>query len=282
MKAKKILLWVLAFALTLGAAKYQRMTGPTYPKKEKITLNNTEYNLEFIRSHGGDEDASITLDIDNKEVSGKLFFKNYPPVKDEDRTTVEFRHETVKENNVMIANLPHQPPAGKLMYFIELSHAGDTKTLFKEKPIVIRFKGGVPAYVLIPHIIFMFLAMLSANAAGLFAAFKLPQFKLYTSITLILILIGGMILGPIVQKYAFLEFWAGVPFGWDLTDNKLLIAFLAWITAFLFNRKKENRISTIAAALVTLIIFSIPHSMFGSELNRETGEVIQGFIQFCF
>lgn len=280
MKAKKILLWVLAVALTLGAAKYQRMTGPTYPKKEKITLNNTDYNLEFIRSHGGDEDAAITLDIDNNEVSGKLFFKNYPPVEDEDLTNVEFRHDAVKEKNVMIANLPHQPPAGKLMYYIELSHAGDTKTLFKEKPIVIRFKGGVPAYVLIPHIIFMFLAMLSANAAGLFAAFKLPQFKPYTSITLILILIGGMILGPIVQKFAFLEYWAGVPFGWDLTDNKLLIAFLAWITAFLFNRKKENRISTIAAALVTLIIFSVPHSMFGSELNRETGEVIQGFIQF--
>ncbi len=280
MKAKKILLWVLAAILTLGAAKYQRMTGPTYPKKEKITLNNTDYNLEFIRSHGGDEDAAITLDIDNNEVSGKLFFKNYPPVEDEDLTNVEFRHDAVKEKNVMIANLPHQPPAGKLMYYIELSHAGDTKTLFKEKPIVIRFKGGVPAYVLIPHIIFMFLAMLSANAAGLFAAFKLPQFKPYTSITLILILTGGMILGPIVQKFAFLEYWAGVPFGWDLTDNKLLIAFLAWITAFLFNRKKENRISTIAAALVTLIIFSVPHSMFGSELNRETGEVIQGFIQF--
>jgi len=47
----------------------------------------------------------------------------------------------------------------------------------------------------------------------------------------------------------------------------------------LLNMKKENRLSVIIASLVTIVIFSIPHSMYGSELNRETGKVIQGFIQ---
>ncbi len=49
-----------------------------------------------------------------------------------------------------------------------------------------------------------------------------------------------MILGPIVQKYAFGELWTGIPFGWDLTDNKTLIAFLFWILAVIMNRKKER------------------------------------------
>ena len=124
--------------------------------------------------------------------------------------------------------------------------------------------------------------MFLANVSGLFAAFKIPQFKRYTTITLILMLIGGMIFGPIVQKFAFLEFWAGIPKGWDLTDNKTLIAFIAWIIAYLINRKNENRTSVIIASIVTILIFSIPHSMFGSELNRETGEVVQGFIQLYF
>ena len=279
MKQRRILLWVLGVILTLAAAYYQRVTGPTYPKKINFTLNEKDYESKLIRSHGGEDDALITLDIDNSNVNAIIFYKHYPVINDEEWTSVNFNHETVEGKNVMTAKLPHQPPAGKLIYQIEITEANDKAALFNEEPIVIRFKGDVPAFILIPHVIFIFFAMFLANVSGLFAAFKIPQFKRYTTITLILMLLGGMILGPIVQKYAFLEFWAGVPFGWDLTDNKLLIAFLAWLVAWIINRKKENRTSVIIASLITIIIFSIPHSMFGSELNRETGEVIQGFIQ---
>jgi len=279
---KKILLWVLALVIMLGARVYQKRTGPTYPKRTSITLNENEYKLKLLRSHGGDDDATIVLNIDDANVNAKLFYKNYPPKADENWIENNFKHEKLDDENVMTSKLPHQPPAGKFLYYIELENSGKYQYLFKEEPIVIRFKGGVPNYILVPHIFFMFFAMLLANLTGLFAAFKISNLKTYTTITLILMTIGGMILGPIVQKFAFLEYWAGVPFGWDLTDNKLLIGFIAWLIAFFMNRKKENRTSVIVAAIVTLIIFSIPHSMFGSELNRETGKVIQGFIQFYF
>jgi len=279
---KKILLWVLALVIMIGARVYQKMTGPTYPKKTNITLHDKDYKLKLLRSHGGEDDATITLNIDDENVDGKLFYKNYPPKEGENWIEKNFDREKKDDENIMTASLPHQAPAGKLLYYIDIIEDGKTQSLFKEDPIVIRFKGGVPEYILFPHIFFMFFAMLLANLTGLFAIFKIPNLKTYTLITLILMTIGGMILGPIVQKFAFLEYWAGVPFGWDLTDNKLLIGFIAWLVAYFMNRKKENRISVIFAAFVTLIIFSIPHSMFGSELNRETGNVIQGFIQLYF
>jgi hypothetical protein len=81
-----------------------------------------------------------------------------------------------------------------------------------------------------------------------------------------------------VQKFAFGDLWTGVPFGWDLTDNKTLIAFIFWIIAVVMNRKKEKPFYTILAAVVLLLIFSIPHSMFGSELDYASGEVTQGII----
>lgn len=282
MKRRKILLWILGLIITLIAAVYQKITGPTYPKKEKITLNDKEYNLKLLRSHGGENNATITLNIDDTKVKADLFWKPYPPIKEDVWTNVSFKQKKSDNKTVLTAKLPHQPPAGKLMYYISLKDSKGIHEILKEDPVIIRFKGAVPPYVLIPHIFFIFFAMFLANVTGLFAAFKIPQFKRYTTITFILITIGGMILGPLVQKYAFLEYWAGVPFGWDLTDNKLLIAFLAWLFALLFNLKKGNRISVIIASLVTIVIFSIPHSMHGSELNRETGEVIQGFIQLYF
>jgi uncharacterized membrane protein len=81
-----------------------------------------------------------------------------------------------------------------------------------------------------------------------------------------------------VQKYAFGELWTGIPFGWDLTDNKTLIGFIFWFIAVWKIRKEDKYLWVIIAAIVLLAIYSIPHSMFGSELNYETGKVVTGYI----
>ncbi len=282
MKRKRILLWIVGFIITISAAVYQKKTGPTYPKKEHITINEKEYVFNLIRSHPGDGDALVKLEIDDENINALLYYRNYPVSDNDMWQTVEFKQNTIDEKKYLMAHLPHQKPAGKLLYYIQYSDNSGMHTIAKEKPIVIRYRGDVPAYIMIPHIIFIFLAMFLANVSGLFAAFKIPQFRRYTSITLLLLLFGGMIFGPIVQKFAFNEFWAGIPKGWDLTDNKTLIAFVAWVAAFILNLKKGNRAAVIIASLITIIIFSIPHSMFGSELNRETGKVIQGFIQLYY
>ena len=128
----------------------------------------------------------------------------------------------------------------------------------------------------------MFVAMLFSTLAGLMAVIKFPLYKKYGVLTLILFAIGGMVLGPIVQYYAFGDFWTGIPFGWDLTDNKTLIALIFWIVAVIMNRKKERPLYTVLAALILLLVFSIPHSLFGSQLNYSTGQVTQGIILNLF
>jgi hypothetical protein len=148
--------------------------------------------------------------------------------------------------------------------------------LFRDEPIVIRFKGAVPAYILVPHILLMFLAMFFSNLAGIMSVVKYPRYKRYGIWTLIFLLAGGMILGPLVQYHAFGELWTGVPFGWDLTDNKTLIAVVFWIVAVAMNRKKDRPGYTLLAAFVLLLVYSIPHSLFGSELDYASGEVTQG------
>jgi hypothetical protein len=86
-----------------------------------------------------------------------------------------------------------------------------------------------------------------------------------------------MLLGPAVQKYAFGAFWTGWPFGNDLTDNKTLVAVIGWLIAWLRVRKYPNRRGwAIAAALILLAVYLIPHSMFGSELDYSTGEIETG------
>ena len=286
---KKSALWFLAILITLGAAYYQRKTGPTYPKAVNITVNDSVYEVTLIRSLGLDERPEVKLKIADTSVNAKLFYKRF---KTTDKYSVsEFRYKVYPVNSFLMnkvfkiteekgffAEIPQQPPAGKLQYYIEVTDSKGTSSLLKESPVVIRFKGAVPSYILTPHILFMFLAMLFSTLAGLLAITKHPLFRKYSLWTLILLFAGGMILGPLVQKYAFGEFWTGVPFGWDLTDNKTLIAFIFWTIAVVMNRKKEKPFYTILAAVVLLLIFSIPHSMFGSELDYASGEVTQGII----
>jgi hypothetical protein len=71
-----------------------------------------------------------------------------------------------------------------------------------------------------------------------------------------------------VQKFAFGSLWTGFPFGYDLTDNKTLIAFIGWVIALIAGRKgKPARGWVLAAAILLLIVFLIPHSLLGSELD---------------
>jgi hypothetical protein len=283
---KKILIWIFAVVLTIGAALYQRTTGPTYPRDEKVVLGDSTYLLELIRT-SGERDARIKLPVKDTAVHAVIYYKKLGVA--EDWTRVEFKMTDIryhsafmkkvmkkKDETLLAASLPQQPPAGKLEYYIEMEKNGQTVSVAKDKHVVIRFKGDVPAGVLIPHILLMFLVMLFSTIAGLYAIFKVERYRRYTIWTFVLLFIGGFIFGPWVQWYAFNEWWAGIPFGWDLTDNKALLAFLFWIAALFGIKGKGRPWLVILAAVMTIVIFSIPHSLFGSTLDYSTGTIKQG------
>jgi len=267
---KIIFYWLLAIIITLSAAVYQRATGPTYEKKINITFADKQHKIKLLRSHSSTKPCQVSLNIKDERIAGKIYYKRYPSSEDFVEITME------REGENLIVLLPNQSPAGKLEYYVKLFYADTNNEIFNTGSVVIRFKGDVPVTVLIPHIFFMFFAMLFSNLTGLLALGKKEKYNFYTIFTTLLLLAGGMILGPIVQKFAFGELWTGVPFGWDLTDNKTLVAFIFWVIAVVGNWKKDRPYLSILAAIILLLVYSIPHSMFGSELDYSTGVIGQG------
>lgn len=275
MKIKRnTIFWVIAIIITLVASVYQRKTGPTYPKKLTYTQGVSTVTVKMPRSGGiVDEKVSLLPSSDKEEMSGgqlnfvdaQLHYRHYPST--DAYTTVEFDHAC--------AMLPVQPPAGKLEYYLTI----DGNEYFKDAPLIIRFKGDVSASTLLPHIIFLFAAMLLGAMALLYALVDDKRFMIYTRITAVCLLIGGFIFGPLVQKAAFGAYWTGFPFGYDLTDNKTLIAMLAVLVALATQRpvwRQINRWVTVAAIVVLFAIFCIPHSLNGSEYNRDSGKIETG------
>jgi len=270
LKAKGLILWIIATIFTLGIAVYQRTTGPTYPARGSIEFNNTQFNYKLLRSSNSDQPATITLSDIPPGINAELQYRRFNT--NETLKNVAFE----RQDSDLIALLPPEPPAGKLAYTVYLI-SGDEKQAVTLEPVVIRFKGPVPGYILLPHILFMFLAMLFSSRAGIEALAKGPKVKSYTFYTLLFLTIGGMLLGPIVQKFAFGDYWTGWPFGEDLTDNKTAFAFIGWLVAYLLIRRNaKNRYWAIIAAILLLAVYLIPHSMFGSELDYDKGTIETG------
>lgn len=262
MKYKNLVFWILAILITLSSAIYQRLTGPTHPIRGKILVEDSIVKFKFARSHGKNSNHKVKVIAADPSITAELIYKRY---KTADSLTII---PMTREGENLVGELPHQPPAGKLMYRVKVMKDARKISLTGDDFVIIRFTGVVPNWVLITHVLFMFLAMLLSNRAGLEAIPSSGHPQNYVWLTVIFLFIGGMILGPMVQNYAFGDYWTGFPFGTDLTDNKTAIAMLAWFVALFAGRKgRKARGWVILAAFILLAIYLIPHSMFGSELD---------------
>jgi len=259
-KTKSILFWIFSVIFTLAIAVFQRMTGPTYPVRGNVELNEHNIRYRLIRTYGGEGDAEVRIKAP-EGVSGDFTYRRFKSY--DVWHTVPMK----RDGQFLVGYVPAQPPAGKVQYRVELREGASVVSL-GEEPVIIRFKGHVPDYILWPHILLMFMAMLFSTRTGIEALIRGRHTYDYTAATLFLLLPGGMILGPVVQKFAFGAYWTGWPFGTDLTDNKTLVAFIAWVVAFVRLRKHRNQWGwALAASLILLAVYLIPHSMLGSEID---------------
>jgi len=261
----------------LAAGVYQRYTGPTYRLRGSYAVGEQTIRYRLVRSAYSTGDTVVAIPAP-AGVTGDLLYRRYPT---EDEFT---RTPLVRRDGELAGTLPVQPPAGKLEYHLELSApSGSAIVPDTGENAVIRFKGEVPAWVLILHVAFMFFGVLVAWRAGLGALLSGHGLKRLGWAALVLFALGGFLLGPWVQKYAFDDWWTGVPFGWDLTDNKTLVMWLAWFFALIVIGRAQRRdaseagsrgertarLAVVVASIVTVAVYLIPHSMAGSQLDYE-------------
>jgi len=256
------LLWTLAVVITVGSAYYQRRTGPSYDLIGKVNIEEQNIKFRLIRTEIVGNDAKVSLDVPDTAITGFVKYRRYKSNDDWSNTPLH------REGDQLMASLPQQPAAGKIIYFVHLEKGTTSLSITGEKPAILRYRGDVPAMIFLPHVLIMFIAMLISNRAGMEALDSQGKPYRYMIWTIVLFVGGGLILGPLMQKYAFGAYWTGFPLGMDLTDNKTLIAMVGWIVAWFMNRKgREGRGWIVLAAVLMLAIYLIPHSVLGSELD---------------
>ena len=194
------------------------------------------------------------------------------------------------EENAYAATIPHHPKSTKAWYFLEAATVREgslVKVTLPERdsgqvrPIRLKFRGEVPLYIIIPHIVSIFAAIFFATLT-LFSAIELKKGKTtlkksvkLCAVTLLFLFIGFFPFGWAMNYFAFGVLWEAFPFGRDVTDNKSQIMFLFWLfTLFMVKGtlwgkgETKNLVSgrsystlVIVSFVATLLILAIPHSL---------------------
>ncbi len=261
---KKALLWLSAIVITLATLVYQRVTGPTYPKRGVAYFDQMEIRYRLPRSAVSTSDCPISLIVPDEAVLG---YVEYRPYRSDE---LWMRAPFERDGEKVTAYVPPLPAAGKLEYRVVLFNNDKNIEISipKYQLVVMRFRNPVPTAVLVLHVITIFLGMLFSARTGLEALWRGSRPRTLALLTTFFLFVGGLILGPNVQKYAFGAWWTGFPVGRDLTDTKTLAAFLFWVVALIIGWKERPvRGWYLAASILTLGVFLIPHSLLGSELK---------------
>jgi len=263
--ARGTLLWIAALAVMLAAAAWQRRSGPSYPYRATVALGGAAMPVSLPRSHSTVSTARVAVPAAGARVGGTLYWRCF-------RSDGPFAALPLRpDGGDLAAALPDLPPAGKVEYFLELTDGGGTTRIPSDtgRTVILRYQGRVPVPILVLHIAVMFLAMLVGVRAGLAAAFDAPEQRSLAVVTLAGLTLGGLVLGPITQQYAFGAFWTGVPFGWDLTDNKTLVMWIGWAAAAvaIARRRRVSRWLVMLATVLMVAVYVVPHSVRGSALD---------------
>lgn len=272
---RSFMIWSVTFFLTLAFLVWQKVSGPTYEVKFDETVAGARASGELLRTHSINGDMPVTVHAPDASVTAEVQWRRYP-------TREEWQIlPMTRKGELLTAELPRQKMAGKLEYHVHIMKDGQTVQVPPKEAAVARYKGDVPAMILISHVTCMIVGMFFSTACGLTALLGgRSSLRRLSELTFLFLLVGGCILGPIVQKYAFDAYWTGWPFGGDWTDNKLAIGALVWLVAGLRCRPSQpgrpvGKWWAVAAMVVIFIAYGIPHSIHGSTLDYQTGEHIQ-------
>jgi hypothetical protein len=255
----------------VGAAFHQKATGPTWPLRVRYEAGGSAFEARLCRSGTTGEDAQVEVPAPPAGMRARLVWRRHPTQDAYAEVPMEVR------GDVLVGAIPSQLPAGKIEYHLvfEGAPAPVRVPAAEEDDPILRYKAPVPAWVLVPHILAMFLAMWVGVRAGIAALLDRPEARRLAWVVLGGLTLGGLVLGPIAQRYAFGAFWTGWPLGEDVTDNKVLAMWLAWLVACLVlgartvRRPRAGRVLVVAAAVVMLAVYLIPHSLRGSQLDYQ-------------
>lgn len=250
--------WALALVLALAGLFIQRLLSSELPLSLAVDWEGRPVRAELARVHVGPGDQRFMVEGVAGTWTGELIWR--PAGGEEAFMRAPLRNL----GSLMTGEIPVQPRGRRAEYRLEITGREGTLRLPEHGTVFTRFRGTVPFWVSLSHVLLLALGLLFAMRAGL-EALALGEHALsLAGAALFAFLGGGLIAGPLMKHHAYGLLWAGPPFGLDSTDTKTVLVVLAWLLPLVLRaRGRRARRWIVLAAALTLAAFLIPHSSFG-------------------
>jgi hypothetical protein len=275
---------LFAFIFTLVLLVFARKTTTVKSVHKTVERGGIRIEHDTVPKKRGQGDAVILAKVGGAE-EAKLFYR----IGKGEFQAVDMDSKE-GESNLFSASIPHHKKGTKAWYYIEAQkQIGDRKLAVclpdknspSFEPILLKFQGHVPPYIIISHILCIFSAIFFSVFA-VFSAVDLKRGKgvlkksvAFSLLTLVFLFLGFFPLGWTLNYFTFGVLWEAFPFGRDVTDNKAQIALLSWlVTLFLVkgtifgknpskNLVSEKTYSTVVliSFVITVAMYLIPHSL---------------------
>jgi hypothetical protein len=275
---------LIAFIFTLVLLVFARKTTTVQSVHKTVEKSGILIDHNTVPKKVGEGDAVIPVKvIGANEV--KLFYR----IGEEELQAVDMGLKE-GENDVFVASIPYHKKGTQAWYYIEAQkQIGDAKLTVSlpdknspnYKPILLKFEGDVPPYIIVSHVFCNF-AGIFFSVLAIFSTVDLMRGKstlkksvIFSLFTFIFLFTGFLLVGSALNYFAFGVMWEAFPFGSDITDNKSQIILFFWVvTLFLVKgtilgkNPSQNLVSektysfmVIISFVVTVVMYLIPHSI---------------------
>jgi hypothetical protein len=275
MKAFRV---ILAVFMTLVVVVSARYFGPNRSYRVSATDQGVTLSHKAPRGHIGEGPAVLELaasglngieasDLEVAllgQVKGSSDWERLAPAR------IETDPET--SERIIVFEVPHKAPTTRYFYRFEARvKEGEPFRVERDggDPMMVKFKGHVPAWITIVHVLAMFGGFFLLIWSALYAllpALGKGDAKPAARLGLwawIVMFVGGIPFGFLMNYYAFDVVWEAFPFGNDVTDNKTQVALILWgiATVGLYRGKgRKSAVFAMVVAVLVLALFLIPHS----------------------
>jgi hypothetical protein len=181
------------------------------------------------------------------------FFAIIPGNKKGERS---FFYITAIDNKGHKVILPKQKEKKKINYY-QLKFEGKPSFILKLLHVMLMFTSLI---ILIHALYYSFSYLINKDENAI------PKLKNLPFWWIIIFFITGFPIGWLIAWQTFGKAWTGIPFGWDITDNKTLLILIYWLGIFIPFKFKKLSPSIMAKLIIvgtifTLALFIIPHSI---------------------
>ncbi|SYZ72686.1 membrane hypothetical protein [Candidatus Zixiibacteriota bacterium] len=284
---RKVLRYGVAIIVTVLMLMIARRLSPVHSEKIRETIEGVTVEHTTVGKTVDGKPDIISLRITNPDST--FLFVTMRWAMAEGRLSLPGTYGNLDllpaDSGLYRAPLPIFPKGKKVLYYFYI-HSRDGKISFNfpnngTKPILIKYEGSVPLYIVIPHIFLMFVGIFLATLA-LFDAFNvvwdkdsLPQMARNFKWATVAVLLGGYPFGWAMNYFAFGTIWEGIPFGWDFTDNKtqIVLLYLIFLNLSMLGTLYKGRFGSnnysdktlgylaLVGYLLVMAIYLIPHSI---------------------